>query len=47
VQHCPAPSFKRYQQKLKPDYFEFKSLDELEKFKAIKIKNGLEQAGLI
>ena len=47
VQHCPAPSFKRYKQKLKPDYFEFKSLDELERFKAIKIKNGLEQAGLI
>ena len=47
VQHCPAPSFKRYKQKLKPDYFEFKSLDELEKFKAIKIKNGLEKSGLI
>lgn len=47
VQHCPAPSFKRFRQKLKPDYIEFESLKELEEFKAKKIKNGIEKAGLL
>tara|TARA_B100000959_G_C14873121_1_gene579190 strand:- start:285 stop:1055 length:771 start_codon:yes stop_codon:yes gene_type:complete len=47
IQHCPAPSFTRFKQKLSPEFYEFSSLAELTQYKEKKIRNGLEMAKLI